>query len=260
MGFWRGAFWAVVPLAVIFIFMVLSFMPAGLIEGQLSDKARTMPAARLALIAAAIICLSASSQLDSMAARTGMVILSLAVTVYFFSRDGRAENKMFPSQALSLFATLGASYWILLIISLVHTIIGAYATLFLQILHAQTPLAAAFIFALTSFLWTVAAVLVGGLQDRAVAVSITAGLGLVFAGTIGTALLVVTGPVWLLGVSFTLVGVGTGMSYNHLVVWAINAASKEEHPHDRVGNRHHAGVGHCLWRRHRRIAGRRRRA
>ena len=26
------------------------------------------------------------------------------------------------------------------------------------------------------------------------------------------------------------VGIGTGMSYNHLVVWAINAAPKEEQP------------------------------
>jgi len=230
LGFWRGAFWAVVPLAVIFIFMVWRFVPAGRIGSQMSDKARTMPVARLAMIAAAIICLSVSSQFDSMAARSGMVILSLAVTVYFFSRDDRAENKMFPSQALSLFAKLGATYWILLIISVVHTVIGAFATLFLQLLHVQTPLVAAFIFALTSFLWTVAAVVVGGLQGRAVAVSISVGLGLLFAGAIGTALFVITGPVWLLGLSFTLVGVGTGMSYNHLVVWAINAAPKEEQP------------------------------
>jgi MFS family permease len=226
LGFWRGAFWAVVPLTVIFIFMVWRFVPTGQVAGAKGG----IPALRLATIAAAILCLSASSQMDSMAARIGFVALSLGLTVYFFTRDDRAEQKMFPSKAMSLFTKLGASYWILLLISIVHTVIGAFATLFLQVLHAQTPLVAAFVFALTSFLWTAAAVVVGGLQGRAIAVSIGAGLLLVFAGATGVALFVLTGPVWLLALSFTFVGIGTGMSYNHLIVWAINAAPPEEQP------------------------------
>ena len=92
--------------------------------------------------------------------------LSLAITVYFFARDDRADNKMFSSTAMSLFTKLGASYWILLTLSIVHTVIGAFETLFLQMLHGQPPMIAAFVFALTPLLWTIAAVLVGGLQGR----------------------------------------------------------------------------------------------
>ena len=230
LGLWRGAFWALVPIALLFLALVWLHVPPGKISIQVSGAARAMPIARLAIIAAAIVFLSTSSQMTSIGARLGLVTTSLIMTVYFFARDNCAENKMFPTLAMSLGTKLGATYWIFLILSLVHTVIGAFATLFLQVLHAQTPLIAAFIFALTSFLWTGAAVCVGGLEGRAIAIAVAVGLGLVFAGTLGVAIFVLTGPVWMLGLSFAAVGIGTGMSYNHLVVWAINAAPKEEQP------------------------------
>ncbi|MAF47559.1 MAG: MFS transporter [Rhodospirillales bacterium] len=226
LGSWRGAFWAVAPVAVVFTGLVWLIIPRAKISGAVHG----IPVWRLTLIAAAILCLSLTSQMDTMTMRLALVGLSLAMTVVFFLRDDGAENKMLPSKAMSVFTVLGSAYWIILITSAVHTVIGAFGTLFLQVLHAQSPLIAAWIFALTSFFWSVGAVLVGGLRGRAVAVSIGGGLVLMLIGTIGVALFVISGPVWVIAVSFILIGIGTGMSYNHLIAWSIAAAPPDEQP------------------------------
>jgi MFS family permease len=226
LGSWRGAFWTVVPLAVLFTGAVWMIIPHTRISGAVSG----IPASRLALIAAAILCLSLSSQMETMTMRLALAVLSLAMTAAFFMRDDAAANRMLPSKAMSMFTVLGSAYWILLINSLVHTVIGAFGPLFLQVLHAQSPLIAAWVFALTSLFWTVGAVLVGGLAGRAVAISIGAGLVLVLIGTIGVALFVLPGPVWAIALSFTLVGLGTGLCYNHLIAWSIATVPPDQQP------------------------------
>ncbi|NQV55986.1 MAG: MFS transporter [Rhodospirillales bacterium] len=226
MGSWRGAFWAVTPIAALFIILVWRFVPATQVEGT----GKGFPTMRLGLLAAAIMCLSYSSQVDTITTRIILVALSAAMTTFFFLRDSHAENRMLPSRAMSLWTELGAAYWILVVVSVVHTMIAAFATLFLQVLHSQPPLIAAYVFALTSFLWTTGAVIVGGLTGRAVAISIGIGVTFVFLGTIGVAVFVLSGPVWALAICFIMIGTGTGMSYNHLIAWSIAAAPDAEKP------------------------------
>jgi MFS family permease len=226
-GSWRGAFWAIVPLAILFCGLVWRNIAhsSAATEGI---KSQDFPFTRLLLFAVGILCVGLTSQTENNIYRTGLIVAAIAMVAYAMVRDARSSNRMFPKNTLIPNTTVGSSYWFMLLFTFTFIVVVLYATLFLQVLHHQTPIVAAYISAVLSFSWTVGALLTASWRGNAVRVAVIGGGILILLGAIGLTLFAVKGPLILIILSFSAMGLGIGTSNNHVIALAIECAEEGE--------------------------------
>jgi len=223
-GLWRGAFWSLAPLTVVFAFLVWRFIEGEERRGGLSQ----LPYWRLALIALAVVLLSATSLTREFWLQGVLVLASIVMTVITFIRDARAEHNMFPRQVTAVASELGAVYGIFFLVSVVMAFVNTYTTFYLQALHGVTPLTAGYLFALQSFMWTFSALAVATLRPSLEAASIVFGLVLLVLASIGIAVTVESGPVVLIAVFIGVSGAGIGFINNPAIQRIIAVAPESE--------------------------------
>ena len=225
-GLWRGAFLVLLPL--ILLFMVLAWR---FVDGQRGDgRLSAIPYWRLALLAFAVLLMSATSLTEAAWLRVLLVIASIAFAILTFVIDTRAERNMFPRGATRVLTELGAIYWILFLGSIVLAIVNTYSTFYLQALHNVPPLVAGYLFAIQSFMWTVSALVVATLPRSLETTSIVSGLIFILAGTVAIALTVDSGPVFAIAIAIGLTGFGLG-AINNPVIQRIIAIVPEAENH-----------------------------
>ena len=98
-----------------------------------------------------------------------------------------------------------------------------FATLYLQVLHNQTPIVAAYLTAAMSFSWTAAGILVSGLQGRVIWLSIFSGVVSILFGSVVLALGATSSVILYPIAGLVLVGTGMGLANGHLVALSILA-------------------------------------
>lgn len=223
-GLWREAFWGMAPLCLVFIVMALKIIP----DTRESRAHSAFPFGRLLLIGGAVIALSASSQTDHVELRTVFIALSIALATAAFFLDGRATRAMFPRKALRIFTETGALYWIMALNQATVCIYATFQTLQLQVLHNVPPIVAAYLFVLSSLTWSLVALLVATWRGRMETLGIVLGNVFLLIGTIGLALTVVPGPVWMIAVFIAVCGAGIGFMNNMLIQRAIRSVPAEE--------------------------------
>jgi MFS family permease len=223
-GLWRGAFWSLVPLCVIFAFLAWRFVDGSAGRGGLSR----LPYLRLALLALAVVLLSATSLTRAPLLQGALVILSIAIAAVAFARDARAERSMFPRRVTAIATELGATYWIFFLVSVVMAFVNTYTTFYLQALHGVAPLAAGYLFAISSFAWTASALFAATLRPSLETASIVTGLVLVLLASIGVALTVDSGPVVLIAIAIGVGGAGIGFINNPAIQRIIAVAPEAE--------------------------------
>lgn len=223
-GSWRGAFWALAPFALLFAVLSLRFVAHTPGHGKLSG----IPYTRLGLLATSVLCLSATSQIESNLYRTILIVLSVGIAIWAFRRDATAKTTILPRQAMVLGTEIGAVFGTIMLLSVIIIFVNVYATLYLQVLHGLTPIVAAYIYAIMSFFWTIGALIVAPLQGRSESIAVVTGLSIIITGAVLLALFVVSGPVWILAGALVLIGAGVGLCNNPLIQRAIIAAPAEE--------------------------------
>jgi MFS family permease len=223
-GSWRGAFWAIVPLAILFCVLVWRYIE----HSEKNVQVNSFPTKRLLLFAVGILCVGLTSQTDSNFYRVGLIAAAIGMVAYAMIRDSGSSNRMFPKNTLILNTAVGSSYWFLLLFTVTFIVAMLYATFFLQVLHRQTPIAAAYISAILSFAWTISAVLTATWKGQNIRFSVIGGSILILLGAIGLFLFAVNGPLILIILSLSLMGLGIGASNNHVVALTIECAEKGE--------------------------------
>lgn len=223
-GLWREAFWGMAPLCLLFVIMALRIIP----DTRDGSRKPNFPIGRLLLIGGAVVALAASSQTDMLEWRIAFIALSVALAAVGFMLDGRAARPMFPRKAMRIFTETGALYWLMALNQATVCIYATFQTLQLQVLHGMEPIVAAYLFVLSSLAWSSVAVVVATWQGRMESVGIILGSTCLLAGTIGLAVTVVPGPVWLIAFFITLSGAGIGFTNNLLIQRAIRSVPPEE--------------------------------
>ena len=223
-GLWREAFWGLVPLGLLTIWLAWRYVPHSEAHGKLSK----LPYGRLALLAGSVLALSLTSQVDATWMRIAFILASLALAWIAFRADARAERGMFPKQVVALGTEVGAAYWMMALFSVVSTFINIYAPLHLQRLHDQSPLVAGYLCAIPSLTWTVTAILVATLTGARQTASIVIGVGGIFIGAAGLAFAVVPGPVWAIVIFMSILGLGIGAMNNPSIQRTIQAVPDSE--------------------------------
>ena len=223
-GLWRGAFFGLLPLILLFVALAWQRVEGEAGDGRLSD----IPYRRLALLTFAVFLLSATSLTELVWLRVVFVAIAIVFTVLTFKLDATAEHNMFPRGVTAVTTELGAVYWILFLGSIVLAIVNTYSTFYLQALHDVSPLVAGYLFAIQSLMWTTSAIFVSMLPRSFETGSIVTGLAFILAGATGIAFLVDSGPVTILAIAIALTGIGLGFINNPTIQRIIAIVPEKE--------------------------------
>ena len=110
-GWWRGAFFLYVPIGAAFLVGILWKIPKNTDQATAGSRALRFPIWRVGLLGLGVLCVASSGLVQPPALRTALVVTAGLIVWYAFNRDAKAENRLFPSQPLSLTEPVGLAYW-----------------------------------------------------------------------------------------------------------------------------------------------------
>ena len=225
-GVWRAAFWAIVPLGLMFVALAWHFIPTSIGDPTKTKFLSNLPIYRLASLGGSILCVGLTSQVEEEIVSGALLFGALGLAVFAFRWDTQSSNPMFPSNTLVIHTEIGSAYWIILLVTMSFCFATIYVTLYLQVLHDQPPIVAAYIHALMSLSWTASALVVASWHGRAIWWSIFGGVVLILVGVVILALWATSSLTFMPAIGLILVGLGMGLSNNHIIALAILAAPK----------------------------------
>jgi MFS family permease len=223
-GWWRGAFWAVIPILLLLGGLAWRALPA--VEAH--EAAGEFPALRLTLLGTGVLCVAVSGHVSLLLWR--LLLLASAVVLVWcsFRLDGQAAKRLFPSQPMSLGTPVGTAYWMFFLFGNTTSLITVFLPLFLHVLHGMSLLGAGYVNALLSMSWTVLALCSAGLRDRQVRQAVVLGPLLMFCGVMGLRTHVTDGPILTLALFVALTGAGIGLCFAHISSWTMAAGRAGE--------------------------------
>src|SRR6266571_2526692 len=113
MNWWRGSFWAMVPLMLGFAVLAYCKIPDRLAGDAEPGRAASVPLLRLATLTAGVFCLAGAGPVQNTALRILLIAAAVALVGLTFRLDRGARTNLFPPRALSLGAPIGLALWIL---------------------------------------------------------------------------------------------------------------------------------------------------
>lgn len=223
-GWWRGAFWATVPVLVVLAALIWRFLPPREREGE----AAPLPLLRLLLLGTAVLSVAVSGQVATFTLRL-LAIASAAILVKVtLSLDARATTRLFPSRPLSVAYSVGTALWVVLLFTATTGHTGVLLPLAVQVLHDVSPLVAGYFQSVLAVSWTACALVSARLEGDAVRKVVLLGPLLIAGGVLGQAVLVVQGPLLLLGCAVAITGAGMGLCFAHINSWTMAWARTDE--------------------------------
>lgn len=226
LGAWRVAFWVLLPLIgglAVLIGRVLGRVAGG------ETRAAAFPGFRLALLAVAVLSVSAASlaedvQLNALGVATAAVLMAALARL-----DGAATERLLPGAAFRPATPLGATYATMMLL-VVGTTTIIFVPFLLQVLHGLSPLAAGYLTVVEALGWTGAALATSGAPPAFARQAIAAGPATMLVGLVGLSWSIPDGGVSLavIAIWLLLVGAGIGMGWAHLASRALALAPDGE--------------------------------
>jgi MFS family permease len=223
-GWWRGAFWVVIPILLLLCGLAWRALPA--VEAH--EAAGEFPALRLTLLGSGVLCVAGSGHVASLLWRVLLLAGAVVLVGCSFRLDSREAKRLFPSQPLSLRTPVGTAYWMFFLFGNTTSLITVFLPLFLHVLHGMSLLGAGYVNALLSLSWTVLALCSAGLRDRRVRQAVVLGPLLMLCGVVGLRTYVTDGPILILALFVALTGAGIGLCFAHISSWTMAAARAGE--------------------------------
>src|SRR5690606_18789901 len=140
-----------------------------------------------------------------------------------------AVNRLLPRGSYNITKTLGATYIVIALINS-STAVEIYIPYFFKVIHQYSPLVAGYLTVLIAVGWTTASILFSGIAPHKVRKIIFIGLGLIFTGLCGLAIIMpslnLSNTVFLILISICLilVGMGIGIGWPHLLTRVLTFA------------------------------------
>ena len=231
-GFWRGGFWAFGAQSIALGIAVLLILGRnGNPESTAVDR---VPWLRLALLAVAVLTISAAgAHVDSVTTPL-LCLAGVAATVILLHRDGRSDNRIFALRPWSLRHAPGAGTVMVFASALATISFTIYGPILMQILYGADPLTAGYYIAAESVAWSIAAISVTNAGEKAERTIIMAGSALITIGIVGFAVVMPIGPMEALLPFALCQGAGFGMAWGFVVRRTIAGAHEKDR--DRVSS------------------------
>ncbi|MFB9268326.1 MFS transporter [Bradyrhizobium erythrophlei] len=205
-GNWRSAFVATAATAMVLAVSAFFILPP--VAAERRTASARVPAGRVALVCLAIAATSAASVVASPAAKLAVIAAAIVAFALMLRLDRSSSTRLLPSDAFSWRTQTGVGLWLALLLCITFSPLQIYVPMFLQQLHGFDPLSAGFAVASASLAWSAASLATAGVsapwRDRLMltgsaimGVSLL-GLGLLVPQAAASALLLVP-PIALLG-------------------------------------------------------------
>jgi predicted MFS family arabinose efflux permease len=223
-GWWRGAFWVVIPILILLSGLAWYALPAVDVKGVVGE----FPALRLTLLGMGVVCVAVSGHVAPLVLRLALIGSAVILIGFAFRVDTRASNRLFPSQPLSLRTPVGTASWMFFLFGTTTSLVTVFMPLVLHVLYGVSLLGAGYVNALLSLSWTVLALCSASLRRSQVRRAIVVGPLLILAGVLGLRACMVDGPLAILGVCVLIIGAGIGVCFAHISSWTMAAARAGE--------------------------------
>lgn len=215
LGSWRGGFWIFAGQALALAAWVASRRPEPRREALPPGRP---PLALLALLAIGVVLVALGGNVPSVAWMTVSVVAGLACVAMFARLDAsRGRHRLLPAGALRGRSRIGAALAMVLAFSIAAIGLGTYGPLLMTWIHDVAPLTAGFVLAAESVGWSIAAIAVSGVAERHDAKMVAVGMTLVAVSTIGLAVHLPGGPLWMVVPWALLAGGGFGMAWTFIL-------------------------------------------
>src|SRR5271165_431984 len=229
MHWWRGSFWMMAPLMLIFAGLAYWKIPDRLDRESEGKRFARVPFLRFGTLAAGVVCVAASGSVSSAAARILLIAAAIALVGVTFWLDRRAANNLFPRGALSLTAPIGLALWILALHGMTQTSVTLFLPLLLQVVHHVSPVVINFLSIVISMGWTTGTFTVSGWSGRRERLALVSGPVLATTGLACLTAVALLPGLALMTLSAFAMGIGIGIYNVHLVARALDSVAADEH-------------------------------
>lgn len=222
---WRAAFLVNVPVAAIFIALVLWIVPRAAPEpGRFS-----LPMTRLAIIGVGIMLVSLASIARDVQVSAALLVAAAVLLASAVLLDRRGRTRLMPRDAFSPRTIVGNGLWVVLLMPMAQSASTVYLVLLLQKLWGFTPTLAGSIGAIMALSWSGAAIPVANVVvARHRRMLVCAGPLLLVLGFIGTLLAFRYDLLAILVAAQVAVGAGFGVTWGFLNQTVMEAAGDGE--------------------------------
>jgi len=225
-GNWRGAFWAFAAQGIVAVLLAPPLLRRRFQEKK--EKSLAIPYTRLGLlgIAVLIICqagVTTNTLISSVLCVAGVVLLLL-----FLKQDAYSQNRIFPRGILNPQTNSGSGLLMISSLFMATISLTVYGPLLMYIIFGAEPLVAGYIIALESLGWTVLAVITSGVKEHIELRLIRLGAFLVSISMVGLIFAMPAGPLLLIALLSTIMGMGFGMSWSFVSKRIIASVPENE--------------------------------
>jgi len=227
---WRMAFVTLMAIALGLLILTEKILPKKL--AAVNEKA-SLPWIQLMLITIAALAVSGGAASQHLIWNVSSILLAVILLFWTVRIDKKATNRLLPRGSYDLTKTLGATYVVIALINS-STAVEIYIPYFFKVIHQYSPLLAGYLTVLIAVGWTTASILFSGISPNKVRTSIFIGLGLIFIGLCGLALIMPsqdfshTAFFILISACLLMVGMGIGIGWPHLLTRVLTYAPKDE--------------------------------
>lgn len=226
-GHWRLAFWSVIPVITLLLFLVCTQIEAG--KSQDSQKIK-VPMGKLLVLAVSVLCVSWASLSVNWMVNAGGLLLAVILSVLTGRADRHSDANLLPRGTYQWGGLLAVLYGCIALLSLAITV-EVFIPYFLQTIHHQSPLIAGYFMASLSFGWTAGSFVSAGRSDTTTQRYVQFGPLVSGCGLLGLAVMMPlsfgTGSsIYFLLIPLMAVGGGIGVCWPHVLTRVYQAAPK----------------------------------
>ncbi len=229
MQWWRGSFWVMAPLMLVFAGVAYWKIPDRLSGEAKRTRFARVPFLRFGTLAAGVLCVAASGSVSGVAPRSLLIVAAVVLVGLTFWLDRRAAENLFPRGALSVHAPIGLALWILALHGMTQTSVTLFLPLLLQVVHQVSPLVINFLSIVISMGWTTATFTVSGWSGKRERIALASGPVIATAGLVCLTAVALLPGLTLMTLSAFVMGIGIGVYNVHLVARAMDSVASDEH-------------------------------
>lgn len=223
-GYWRGAFWAMLPISAGLAALVLSQISP---SGRGGRSPTPVPFGKIVALVLTVLLVSVGSLSPSWAWNAASVAVGVALTVAIGRADRRAARRLLPEGSYVPGSALASLYACIALLS-IGVCTEIYIPYFLQVIHGQTPLLSGYWMVLMSAGWTTGSFLSSGRPKPQADRLIGLGPWVSAAGLLALGVLMPLGSggimIWAMVAPLFAVGVGVGLCWPNMLTRVFKAA------------------------------------
>jgi MFS family permease len=221
---WRVAFLAAaaMPLPV----MVLGWKVLGHHDSGVRPKAPPAPWLRLGVLAAAVMAITASNRMATIALGLTCVAGGLLLIAWVLAADRRRAPHLFPTSFPGLRHPVSLGLWVEMLMPLAHAPVYVFVPYILQMHRGLSPTMAGYYGAVHAMAWSVSAMLAPMVAQRWQTRSFVLGPMLLAIGLAGTAFSLPAAPLPLLALWLACIGVAFGVCNMYINQAILSHAQK----------------------------------